>query len=101
MGYKALVARPPKSAVGEYSFILRYLGGNRFRRVMGPEPFLPAEWLACHDASVPGQNLCPLSYSRKMARGSGGLIEFAIDERPGENHGRMASTGSWACHKYD
>ena len=52
------------AAGGRYSFVLRYLGGNTFRRVMGPEPFLPQDWPGGHDASVPEQNLCPISCGR-------------------------------------
>eukprot|EP01045_Picozoa_sp_COSAG04_P038094 COSAG04_NODE_10040_length_811_cov_0.849719_2_plen_49_part_01 len=42
----------------------------------------------CHDSTVPGQNLCPMSCGRRMFRGSGELWEFGIDDRPGEYHGK-------------
>ena len=64
-------------------YVLRYLGGNAFRQVLGPDAFLPLGWPACHDSSVPGQNLCPISCVRKMARGSGDYAHFAVDPTPG------------------
>jgi hypothetical protein len=45
--YQALVVRPARTAVGRTSFVLRYEGGNTFRRIMGPEPFLPPSWPGC------------------------------------------------------
>ena len=35
-----------------------------------------------------------------MARGSGALVEFRVDERPGVYQGRMEMTGPMVCHKY-
>ena len=54
----------------------------------------------CHDSTVPGQNLCPMSCGRRMFRGSGELLEFGIDDRPGEYHGKMEISGAFVCHKY-
>ena len=32
--------------------------------------------------------------------GSGELLEFAIDQRPGEYHGMMGIRGAFVCHRY-
>ena len=100
--YEALVVRPASpSAVGTYSYVLRYLGKNKFVRVMGPEAYLPAGWPGCHDGSMPGQNLCPVSCGRKMARGSGENVFFAVDSDPGVYNGKMRMAGyGGECHKY-
>ena len=87
---------------GSPSMVLRYEGGNSFRQTMGPEDFMPFELAPCHDANAPeaGQNLCPLSCGRRLFRGSGELLEFEIDQRPGEYHGLMGTSGAFVCHKY-
>ena len=51
-------------------------------------PFLPVS------ADAPGQNLCPMSCNRRLFRGSGTLLGFAVDERPGGYHGMMATHGA-------
>eukprot|EP01043_Picozoa_sp_COSAG02_P042999 COSAG02_NODE_3706_length_6353_cov_4.591142_5_plen_220_part_00 len=88
---------------GSPPMMLRYEGGDRFRQTMGPEDYMPASLPPCHshDESAPaGQNLCPLSCGRRLFRGSGELLQFAVDERPGEYHGMMGVSGAFVCHRY-
>ena len=92
---------------GSPPMVLRYEGENRFRQTMGPEDYMPADLPPCHihddganNGTSSDQNLCPLSCGRRLFRGSGELLEFAIDEKAGEYHGMMGTRGAFICHRY-
>ena len=103
-GAHRLVMRPTSSASTEYPFVLQWLGWSEhqsvgmFRKVMGPEQWLPSTWPGC-SAVHSGQKLqlCPVSCNRKMARGSADVIFFQFDSI--QQAMQLSSQDGFNCHK--
>mmetsp|Transcript_53048 Transcript_53048/g.143137 ORF Transcript_53048/g.143137 Transcript_53048/m.143137 type:complete len:184 (-) Transcript_53048:8-559(-) len=80
---RGLVARGQKP--GDYPFLLQYLGTDdggrrlRFRKLLGPEQWLPESWPGCSRPEALGQNLCPVSCFLRVLRGSGDLTVVTRD----------------------
>ena len=96
-----LVMRPVDAESTEYPFTFQWIGSREgvatFRKVMGPERWLPVGWAGCRGTDAKGQelNLCPVSCSRKMARGSGDVLFFDFDFN--ESTMRMSSQDGSVC----
>jgi len=107
----ALVLRPAPSVQG-YSFVLAYVGNasavygvgaTEWRRIMGPELWLPASDPGCSPGTTAAaataatgedKGLCPISCMRKMSRGSGEAVFFYTEtEGPWKGHMRMEDPG--------
>lgn len=108
-GASVLVMRPSLKSSQGYPYVLQWIGHESgapatgpmwFRMVMGPEKYLPSTWPGCSTSTANGTalNLCPISCMRKLARGSGQLVNFQWDRS--SNKMLMKSQSGERCHKW-
>ena len=119
----ALVSRPAPG-LADYSFVLQYVGdasathgagATEWRRIMGPEPWLPKSFPGC-EAGTTGttragsgagaaddKGLCSISCMRKLTRGSGEPV-FFFTQKQGRFKGQtiMDDPGAGeSCARFD